>query len=191
MNQPGASVPQWPVLGADVGIEPPLNRYHPADNPLSHPVPVPYDTARVTSLRREYELHCDGKLLVVTVHITGLDPPVIVAVYAVDSAFALVSRTASVCPARMTPLVTHPPPLIEICGLPWPEIDNIAVPAPVVVTLDDVVSVFAATPVMSAKANDTEFVEPPQAMNQFTPSEITLMDCHWVVSETEALPSSV
>ncbi|OYW53718.1 MAG: hypothetical protein B7Y80_15595 [Hyphomicrobium sp. 32-62-53] len=78
---------------------------------------------------------------VVTLHVSVTPPTFTVAVIAVENEALEVSRTATVWPLVMFPLVTHAPPAIEICA-PAPVTDTgVVVLMPLIVTALAVVSV--------------------------------------------------
>lgn len=59
--------------------------------------------------------------IVVTVHVSSVDPSATVAVCAVLKDALDVSRTANVWPLAMLPDVPQAPPLMDICGAPCPD----------------------------------------------------------------------
>jgi hypothetical protein len=88
---------------------------------------------------------------VVTLQLSVTPPTFTVAPRAVENDPLEVSRTASVWPLVIVPLVTQLPPLIEICGLPDPLTDTgVDVLMPLIVTAAAVVSVLGFAPVTSA-----------------------------------------
>jgi hypothetical protein len=91
---------------------------------------------------------------VVTLQLSVTPPTFTVALNTVENDALEVRRTASVWPLAIVPLVTHAPPLIEICGLPDPLTDTgVLVLIPLIVIAAAVVRVLRFAPVTSANVN--------------------------------------